>query len=291
MGYAHIENLYKNQEIFLFRECYALEKIHGTSAHVSWDGKEIRFFSGGANHAGFRSLFDAEALKKKFTEMGLGVGRSLTLYGEAYGGKEQGMSHTYGTMLKFIVFDVNIDDLWLSVDKADAFTKEVGLEFVHYVRIPAELKALDAERDAPSVQAVRNGITEPKKREGIVIRPVIELRKNNADRIISKHKGDEFKETKTAREVDPEKMKVLADAEAVADEWVTAMRLQHVLDKLPGHTIERMTDIIKAMVEDVEREAAGEIITSDAVRKAIGKHTAIAYKNYLKCALAEKVAP
>lgn len=29
MGYIHIENLYKNRAILLFKECYALEKIHG----------------------------------------------------------------------------------------------------------------------------------------------------------------------------------------------------------------------------------------------------------------------
>ena len=29
MGYAHIENLYKCQDILMFRECYATEKIHG----------------------------------------------------------------------------------------------------------------------------------------------------------------------------------------------------------------------------------------------------------------------
>ena len=29
MGYQHIDNLYKNQSILMFRECYALEKIHG----------------------------------------------------------------------------------------------------------------------------------------------------------------------------------------------------------------------------------------------------------------------
>lgn len=28
MGYLHIDNLYKAQEILLFRTCYALEKIH-----------------------------------------------------------------------------------------------------------------------------------------------------------------------------------------------------------------------------------------------------------------------
>ena len=34
MAYMHIDNLYKNQEVLLFKECYAMEKIHGTSAHI-----------------------------------------------------------------------------------------------------------------------------------------------------------------------------------------------------------------------------------------------------------------
>lgn len=29
MGYMHINNLYKNQEILMFKECFALEKVHG----------------------------------------------------------------------------------------------------------------------------------------------------------------------------------------------------------------------------------------------------------------------
>lgn len=29
MGYLHISNLYKDIDILLFKECYALEKIHG----------------------------------------------------------------------------------------------------------------------------------------------------------------------------------------------------------------------------------------------------------------------
>jgi len=32
MGYLNIDNLYKAQEVLMFRECYAMEKIHGTSA-------------------------------------------------------------------------------------------------------------------------------------------------------------------------------------------------------------------------------------------------------------------
>ena len=36
MGYMHIDNLYKNVTIMLFKEAYVLEKIHGTSAHITW---------------------------------------------------------------------------------------------------------------------------------------------------------------------------------------------------------------------------------------------------------------
>ena len=47
MGYRHIENLYKSQTILQFRECWALEKIHGTSAHVRWSDGKVWFHSGG----------------------------------------------------------------------------------------------------------------------------------------------------------------------------------------------------------------------------------------------------
>ncbi len=45
MSYLHIDNLYRSQDILLFRECYALEKIHGTSAHVAYHNGEVKFFS------------------------------------------------------------------------------------------------------------------------------------------------------------------------------------------------------------------------------------------------------
>lgn len=53
MGYLHIENLYKNQDIMMFKECYALEKIHGTGAHVKWKNAQVEYFSGGAQNEVF----------------------------------------------------------------------------------------------------------------------------------------------------------------------------------------------------------------------------------------------
>jgi hypothetical protein len=312
MGYLHINNLYKEQDILMFRECYAMEKIHGTSASVKWlPTNELHFFSGGTKHETFVKLFDQEKLKASFSAMGI-LDRDVTVFGESYGGKEQGMSHIYGTVAKFIVFDVQVGDLWLDVPKAEKVATGLGLEFVHYVRVPTDLDVLDAWRDAPSVQAIRNGISRqllsletpcnpifdgypwirsevlgrviinPKKREGIVLRPLVELRKNNGERLICKHKGDDFKETATPRPVvDPAKQKLLEDAQSVADDFVTPMRLQHVLDKLPGHCMEKMKEIIGSMIEDVNREGVGEFTPSPQVNKAIGSKTVVLYKDYL----------
>jgi hypothetical protein len=273
VGYLHIDNLYKNQDILMFKECFALEKIHGTSAHVSFKGGRISFFNGGEKRENFLACFDYEALLDGFNRVGAD---DITIYGEAYGGKQQGMRLTYGNETRFVAFDVRIGPCWLSVPDAEQIVTDLNLEFVAYNLIPTTIEAIDAERDAPSVQSIRNGIGGCKIREGIVLRPPVEVRKNNGDRIIAKHKSEMFRETTQRRKViSPEKLVVLKEAEAIADEWVTHMRLTHVLQRFPDDVgIDSMGEIIKAMVEDVEREAKGEIVESKAARKAIGKRTA-----------------
>lgn len=294
MGYLHIPNTYRaeGQYIFLFKDCYALEKIHGSSAHVRYihpkfDSQKaaLSFFAGGESHERFVRLFNSSYLLDSFAEMGCGE-KDITVYGEVYGGKCQGMSDTYGKDLKFVAFDVQIGDSWLSVDKADAVCQKLGLEFVYYTKISTNLADIDAARDADSQQAIRNGIGVGKKMEGVVLRPLIEVTLNNGERVISKHKREEFRETATPRPiVDPTQLKVLEDANAVATEWVTANRMEHVLQKIPNHNISMMQVIIAAMVEDVMREGSGEIVDSKEVRKSIGKRTVEMYKNRLNMAL------
>src|SRR5947208_1075885 len=104
MSYMHIENLYKNQAILKFRECYAMEKIHGTSAHVMWKNGKVHFFAGGAKQEQFEALFQPE-LTERFVTVGQ---PAVTVYGEAYGGKMQGMRETYGQDLRFVAFEVRI---------------------------------------------------------------------------------------------------------------------------------------------------------------------------------------
>jgi len=282
MGYMHIQNLYREQKILLFRECYALEKVHGTSAHISWNEGRLGFFSGGESYEKFVALFDQDKLKAGFESLGR---PKVVIYGEAYGGKCQGMKETYGAELRFIAFDVMIDDNWLDVPNMDQVATRLGIEVVPWVKVATDLIALDAERDKPSEVAQRRGCGNDKAREGVVLRPLIEFVTNNDERVIVKHKGEKFSERTTPQKViDPEKLAILAAADAIAFEWATEMRLKHVLDKLlrderPG--IEHMGVLIKAMVDDIYREAAGEIVESKEAASAIGKKTAQMFKKHL----------
>ena len=283
MSYMHIENLYKAKEILLFKECYAMEKIHGTSAHVSWNDGRLGFFSGGESREKFCALFNAVELSANFQTLGH---NKVIVYGEAYGGKCQGMKATYGDRLRFIAFEVLIGESWLNVPAADEVVKALGLDFVAWKMIPTELEVLDSVMLDDSEQAVRNGMGPGHKREGIVLRPPIEVKMNNGARIIAKHKREDFQETKTSRPLDADKLQVLEEAEAIANEWVTEIRLSHVLDAFPDAGMKQMGEIIKAMNVDIEREAAGEIVESKAARQAIGKRTAIMMKSRLKAKLA-----
>ena len=291
MSYLHIDNLYKDQTIFLFKECYALEKIHGTSAHVTWKNGTLYFSSGGSKHERFKGLFDEGSLKAGFEKMGH---PEVTVYGEAYGGSQQGQSWRYGKEFRFVAFDVRIGEYWLAVPQAvDVASKQLGLEFVHYVKVPVEIDALHRERDAPSEQARRNGVEGDQPREGVVLRPLVELRGNDGYRILCKHKRDEERETASLRpiEVDPARLLVLTQATEIADEWVTPTRLEHVMDKLKigdAFSMTDVSDIIRAMVEDVLREGAGEIVDSKEARTAISRKTAALVKQ--RVAASTKVA-
>ena len=269
MSYLHISNLYQEKTILLFKEVYAMEKIHGTSAHVLYENGRLTFSPGSVKHVTFVALFDQDDLLKRFQQLGH---EKVVVYGEAYGGSQQGMKDVYGDKLKFVVFDVKIHDLWLDVPNMTEVAHDIlGLDVVPWEKVSTDLAALDAVRDKPSEQAKKNGILGDKPREGVVLRPLIELRPNNDDRVIVKYKADAFKERVREPKISDEKLALMTEARAIADEWVTEMRLLHVLDKLPQDLGLKDTPlVIRAMVDDVMREAAGEIVDTPEVRRAIG---------------------
>lgn len=279
MGFCHILNLYKEQDILLFKECYALEKVHGTSAHVRYALGVLTFFGGDEKPLKFKALFNEELLKDKLSGFA-----DVTIFGEAYGGTQQRMSGTYGPELKFIAFDVKIDNTWLDVPAAERFVTGLGIEFVPYDRIRTENDLIDAQRDRPSVVAIRRGMGDNHPREGVVLRPLIELQKGTGERVIAKHKIEKFSERATNQKIDdPNKLIVLGDATKIADEWVTPMRLEHVLQKIASpDSLKSARLVLDAMVEDVYREAKGEIVESPEAKAAINKKTLLLFKEHLE---------
>jgi hypothetical protein len=292
----------------MFKRLYALEKIHGTSAHISFkyfdnlqENSEydvnienryckVGYFSGGENYEKFVNLFDSKLLSEKF--LNLGFKTSIIVYGEAYGGKQQGMSETYGPNLKFVAFEVQIGEKFVDVPLANQICDKLGIEFVYWEEIDADPELIDKLANATSVQAKRNGVENPKlPREGVVLRPLKEfLHPDGVGRIMAKHKNDIYKEREHSPKIqNPEQLKVLEDARAIAQEWVTPMRLEHVCDKLKANGMildeTKINYLISCMVEDIYREAKGEIVESKEVHKAIGKITAKLYLQKLKEAI------
>lgn len=286
MGYMKIPNLDKDERVLSFKMVYVMEKIHGTSAHLSYnDNKpdELNYFSGGEKHSRFVKLFCNQDLLEKFKS--LKIEDKITVFGEAYGGKMQGMKETYGDELRFVVFEVKIGDLWLSPPRAEDVTKKLGLDFVEYHLVPSDLETLDKWRDADSEQAIRNGMGTGHKREGIVIRPPFEVVGNDGRRIIAKYKRDDFRETKSKRRpgVDPVK---LESARAIAEEWVTLERLGHALDALRSagrdpKSMEDTGEVLAAMTQDVIDESMGEFEVTTAVKRAIGQEALKLWKQHV----------
>jgi len=150
---------------------------------------------------------------------------------------------------------------------------------VDYQIIDTDIDMLNQWRDLPSAQAVRNGIIDERPREGVVLRPLIEVRKNNGARIIAKHKAESFQETRTTRDLTQEGLDILTEANAIADEWVTDMRLTHVLQKFASDvSIEATGAVIQEMLLDIETESIGEVVLSKEARKQISKRAADMFK-------------
>lgn len=290
MGYMHIDSLHKCPEFFTtFPKVYVLEKIHGTSTWFQYDRatKTIKFHSGGSDSTEFKNIFDVESItdtlsKTEYTR--------VRVHGEGYGGKQQGMSETYGTDFKFIAFDVYVESEnlsgYLNVDKADQFCAQLGLQFVHYHQVDNLPDIIEAEANKESVQAVRNGTGHNRPREGVVVKPIIEsnMPGNPSKRAIFKHKNELFWEIKNRRPLG-EKLKIVSDISQIVDDWVTENRFYHVIDRILVTKSDKkivLTDIkqfIDLMVEDVQRESEGEVVWSPELTHAIRRKAGIMFKN------------
>jgi len=149
MSYHKIHNLYRDPNwLNLFKKVWVTQKIHGTSAHLFFNKDGLHLFSGGADCLQFSLLFNKEKLFSTYKENY--DQQELIIYGEAHGGKLQGMSSTYGKELRFIAFDVKLEGLWRDVPHCKYIADLFELEFVWHSLVDNTIENLNFYRDMPS---------------------------------------------------------------------------------------------------------------------------------------------
>lgn len=168
------------------------EKIDGTNIRVHWDGHRVAV--GGRTDkaqipahlmAVLDEMFGGETNEQVFEEH-FG-GKEVTLYGEGYGVKIQN-GGSYRPDVSFILFDVQVGDVWLSRENVEAVARYFGIDVV-----PVIMRGTidDAIRYVQQRPASTIGTA---MMEGLVGRPAVEMLTANGNRVIVKVKVRDFEE-------------------------------------------------------------------------------------------------
>jgi len=164
------------------------EKVDGTNIRVIWDQENEQVLLGGKTSNAqipgvlvnkLREMFPVEKMRSVFTA-------SACLYGEGYGAKIQKGGGNYRQDQSFVLFDALIDTWWLKRDALEEIAQKLGIDIVPVIGIGTL---------SDMVHMAETGFEShwgDFLAEGIVARPVVELRARNGDRIITKIKHKDF---------------------------------------------------------------------------------------------------
>lgn len=169
------------------------EKVDGTNIRIIWDGHSI-MTAGRTNKSEIpkpladylRELFGDIATEELFEQM-FGE-KEVVLYGEGYGAGIQKVGAKYSSTPKFILFDVKINDVYLSRTNVEMIAKNLGLDVVPIVFTGTLYAAAEYVKSHPKSKL---GDVEM---EGIVCRPALELLDHRGERLIVKIKSRDMKE-------------------------------------------------------------------------------------------------
>ena len=170
------------------------EKIDGTNIRVHWDGHKITF--GGRTDKAqipvelmnwlndkFINNETEELFEQKFGET------EVTLYGEGYGRKiQKGGGNYIPDGVSFILFDVLINDIWLTRESVEDIAKTFAIDVVPIVGFGYLDEAVDYVKSKPNSKIG----TGTAKMEGVVCRPIVELFDRLGKRVIVKIKVCDF---------------------------------------------------------------------------------------------------
>lgn len=168
------------------------EKIDGTNTRIYWDGHRVTY--GGRTESAslpaplvnklneiFGTYEAEEMFEQKFGET------EVMLFGEGYGGRIQKAGPLYGD-LNFRLFDVYFPtiDLYLRWNDVQDVAKSFGVETVPWIGMGTLQEAIDFVKTKP-----KSTIADAPM-EGVVCKPLCELRDRQNKRLIVKIKVKDF---------------------------------------------------------------------------------------------------
>lgn len=173
------------------------EKVDGTNIRVCWDGHTVSF--GGRTERAqipaplanrLNELFGGEENAQLF-EQTFGE-KEVILFGEGYGNGIQAAGRFYNPKgVDFILFDVLIGDNYQEREWVSETAKLFGIRAVPIVGVGTLDEAVNYVKSRP-ISWLGDPSMDDFEMEGIVCRPVYELRDRRGDRLIVKIKGCDF---------------------------------------------------------------------------------------------------
>lgn len=171
------------------------EKIDGTNVGIVWDGYAVHFQGRSETSLLPSKLVEylmntflsdevQELFEQKFGEM------KVVLFGEGYGaGIQKGKA--YRSDLAFILFDVYLPekDLWLKRDAIEDIAQSFNIEAVPVIMTGTLPEAVEFVKTRP------NSTIGNAKMEGLVCKPLEEVRDRMGNRVVVKVKYKDFPNT------------------------------------------------------------------------------------------------
>lgn len=189
------EEKYRNETIEFLKDIdwEFTEKIDGTNIRVHWDGHKITYFGRTEKSSIPQDLTNKlidlfggdtneEMFEQKFGSM------EVTLIGEGYGPKIQKCGAEYRDDVSFILFDVRVDNKYLSRENVKNIANYFNIDSVPVVMTGKLQDGINYVKSNPKSNIGTASM------EGLVARPLKELYDENGKRIIVKIKCNDFKE-------------------------------------------------------------------------------------------------
>ena len=191
-----IEGSFRNETVAYLKDAIweFTEKIDGTNISIVWDGHKVKFHgrteraqipSRLVNH--LNEKFGGEVNEEMFEQI---FGDTpMILFGEGYGAGIQ-KGGAYRDDISFILFDVYqpTNEIWLKRDAVEDIAKKMNIEVVPIVCRDTIEGAVRLVKCNPQSIVAKNGA----KMEGVVGRPLVELKDRLGRRVIIKVKVNDY---------------------------------------------------------------------------------------------------